>query len=245
MPGEESAAGRPAPVEITSVVLGVDACRAGWVGALLEPGAPRPRVVVAGSLEALLDAASEHLHLEVVAVDIPIGLPDTAVREADRLARAALPGRASSVFSTPVRAAVAAPTYEEANAANRAATTKGISQQAWAIVPKIREAEAFVRAHPDLRVVEVHPEVSFAELAGAPIAARKKDSDGPAARLAALAAAGVASPSILKGSGYGSDDVLDACAAAWTAARVASGLARQLPEPPQVHSDGLPAAIWV
>jgi predicted RNase H-like nuclease len=41
------------------------------------------------------------------------------------------------------------------------------------------------------------------------------------------------------------DDVLDAGAAAWTAARVADGAATPLPDPPVVYSDGWPTAIWV
>lgn len=45
--------------------------------------------------------------------------------------------------------------------------------------------------------------------------------------------------------GVGDDDLLDACAAVWTARRVAAGLARAMPDPPEVFSDGVPAAIWV
>jgi predicted RNase H-like nuclease len=41
------------------------------------------------------------------------------------------------------------------------------------------------------------------------------------------------------------DDVLDAAAVAWTAARVAAGTARSLSDPPAVFADGLPAAIRV
>ena len=41
------------------------------------------------------------------------------------------------------------------------------------------------------------------------------------------------------------DDVLDACAVAWTAHRHAVGEARSLPDPPEVFSDGIPAAIVV
>ena len=37
----------------------------------------------------------------------------------------------------------------------------------------------------------------------------------------------------------------DACAVAWTAARRVSGRSRSLPDPPEVFSDGIPAAIWV
>jgi predicted RNase H-like nuclease len=49
---------------------------------------------------------------------------------------------------------------------------------------------------------------------------------------------------VLQGQGYAVDDVLDACAVAWSAARHASGFARPLPDPPEVFSDGIPAAIW-
>ena len=106
------------------------------------------------------------------------------------------------------------------------------------------EVDAWLRTRPTLTVIEVHPEVSFATMAGAPIAASKKTDEGRAQRLDALAAAGVARPSVLGGQGYAADDVLDACAVAWTAARHAGGLARPLPDPPEVFSDGLPAAIW-
>ena len=50
---------------------------------------------------------------------------------------------------------------------------------------------------------------------------------------------------MLKGSGYAPDDVLDACAVAWSAHRRATGDARWLPDPPEVFSDGIRAAIVV
>ena len=47
--GQEEAA--PPPVLTPDApVLGVDGCTAGWVGAVLVPGAPRPRVVVAPTI---------------------------------------------------------------------------------------------------------------------------------------------------------------------------------------------------
>jgi len=42
----------------------------------------------------------------------------------------------------------------------------------------------------------------------------------------------------------GVDDVLDASAVAWTAARLARGAAMCVPDPPQRFSDGVAAAIW-
>ncbi|GAA3618767.1 DUF429 domain-containing protein [Marihabitans asiaticum] len=243
LPGVQTAG--PDQIELSHPVLGVDGCRAGWVGALLSPAAPRPRVLVAAQLDSLVEMAREALTPAVVGIDIPIGLPDSTTRLADQQARTALPGRSSCVFAAPSRAAIGRETYDEANAAHRSATGHGLSRQAWALAPKIREAESLVHAHPGLRVVEVHPEVAFAQMTGAPIRARKKEDEGVSARLDALASVGLAAPSVLSGSGYGPDDVLDACAAAWTALRVAQGSAHSLPDPPEVFSDGLPAAIWV
>ncbi|MGO4342998.1 DUF429 domain-containing protein [Pedococcus sp. 2YAF34] len=232
------------PVEVTVPVLGVDACKAGWVGAILEPGAPRPRVAVASSISGLVESVRQSLGIEVVGIDIPIGLPDASTREADALARRALAGKASSVFTTLTRAAYAEATRAEADVVNRALAGQGVGAQAFALRAKILEVDAWVRSRPTVGVLEVHPELSFAVMAGAPLLSGKKTDEGRRDRLAALAAAGLASPSVLTGPGYAADDVLDACAAAWTAARHAAGDARPLPDPPQTWSDGIPAAIW-
>ena len=83
-----------------------------------------------------------------------------------------------------VRAAVEAATYEEARAANLAATggRTSVSAQAYALREKVLQVDAWVRGRPGTRVIEVHPEVSFARMAGAPLLARKKDADGVHAR---------------------------------------------------------------
>ncbi|MEO7752757.1 MAG: DUF429 domain-containing protein [Terracoccus sp.] len=234
----------PRPIEVTVPVLGVDGCTAGWVGAVLEPGAPRPRVVVAATIGELVETVRESLGLGVVGIDIPIGLPDSTTRQADALARRALTGKASTIFSTLTREAYAAPTRLAADEVNRSRSGQGVGAQAFALRDKIVEVDAWVRSRPTVEVIEVHPELSFATMAGAPIIASKKSDVGRTARLAALRAAGVASPSVLSGTGYAADDVLDACAVAWSAARHAAGSARSLPDPPEVFSDGIPAAIW-
>lgn len=235
-----------APLEVTVPVLGVDGCRAGWVGALLSPDRPRPSVIVAGSLETLVETAREQYpDLAVVGVDIPIGLPDSGLRAADRLAREALPGKASSVFTTMTRPAWSAPDRATADAINRPLAGQGVSAQSFALAPKVLEADAYVRSRPTVRVLEVHPEVCFAEMAGAPVAEGKRTEAGAAARLDVLRSAGLLAPSVLSGSGYGTDDVLDAVAVAWTALRCATGTARSLPDPPETYGDGIAAAIWV
>ena len=238
-------AGRvPATLDLTVPVLGVDGCTGGWVGAVLVPGAPRPRVVVAPTITELVEAVRSEVDVEVVGVDIPIGLPDTGVRHADVLARRELPGRASSVFTTLTRSAYLAPTRAEADPVNRGLSGQGVGAQAFSLRARILEVDSWVRSRPTVEVLEVHPEVSFAEMAGQALPG-KRTAEGQRARLEALTAAGVAQPSVLRGTGYAVDDVLDACAVAWTAARRALGLSRCLPDPPEVFSDGIPAAIHV
>jgi predicted RNase H-like nuclease len=238
----EGGAALPA-VEVTVPVLGVDGCKAGWVGAVLEPGAPRPRVVVAATIGALVETVRLSTGLRVVAVDMPIGLPDRSTRQADALARRALPGKASTVFSTLTREAYAAASRAEADVVNRLRCGQGVGAQAFALHAKVREVDEWLRSRPTVEVVEAHPELSFATMVGAPLLPNKKTPEGRAARLAALRAGGLASPSILEGSGYAADDVLDACAVAWTAVRHAAGDSVSRPDPPEVFSDGLPAAI--
>jgi predicted RNase H-like nuclease len=184
--------------------------------------------------------------LAVVAVDMPIGLPDVGPRGLDVLARQLLPvGRKSSVFPTPARAATMVETYVEANAANRAAVGKGLSQQAFRLIPKILQVDQYVRSGDPVMVVEAHPEVSFAEIDPACVVPSKKTKAGATARRAALTHAGLALPAYLPGQGYAADDLLDACVVAWTARRYADGTAYSLPDPPEIFSDGIPAAIWV
>jgi len=230
----------PAPV------LGVDACPAGWVGVVLDPTL-RASVFVAADITGLLALVREQHDVPVVAVDIPIGLPDSGGRVADVEARRALAGKASSVFPTPVRSALEAETYAEAREANLAATDgrTSVSAQAYALRAKVLEVDAWVRSGPGAHVLEVHPELSFARMAGGPVLARKKDPDGVLARREALAAHGIVAPPWFRGAGFGEDDLLDACAVAWTAVRHALGVSESLPGEPEVFSDGIPAAIWV
>jgi predicted RNase H-like nuclease/NTP pyrophosphatase (non-canonical NTP hydrolase) len=235
---------RPEPIEVVLPVLGVDGCKAGWVGAVLEPGAPRPRVVVAPTIAELVSMVRESLGIVAVGIDIPIGLPDNTIRQADRLARRALPGKSSSIFSTLTRAAYAAESRLAADAVNRELVGQGVGAQAFALRDKIVEVDAWLRTRPTVTVLEVHPELSFAAMAGTPIRASKKTEEGRTQRLDALAAAGIPRPSVLEGQGYAADDVIDACAVAWSAARHTLGLAEPLPDPPERFSDGIAAAIW-
>lgn len=121
---------------------------------------------------ALVEDATSSGPLSVIAIDIPIGLPDTGRRRADLLVRKDVGPRWASVFMTPVRPALEACNYESANAFSLRLAGEGISRQAFALQPKILQVDRWVRQTRH-RVVEVHPEASFAQLAGAPLEARK------------------------------------------------------------------------
>ncbi|HET6954260.1 MAG TPA: DUF429 domain-containing protein [Acidimicrobiales bacterium] len=221
-------------------VVGVDGCRGGWVGVVLGGGAP-PRAVFGPAIVALMDRVGE---VAAVAVDMPLHLSDRPwPRPCDVETRRFLGARRHTLFVVPPRAAYAAATYAEACAVARAATGKAPSRQAWALGPKIAEVEAWHRARPG-EVHEVHPETSFAVMAGGPLATRKATPEGVAERRAALAAAGIALPDGLgrRGTGAAEDDVLDAAAAAWSARRIAAGAARAFGA--VAWPDGCVQAIW-
>jgi predicted RNase H-like nuclease len=227
-------------------VLGVDACRAGWAGIALAGG--EARAYFAPGIRELADRAAADGPLQVIAIDIPIGLADTGRRGADVLARKELEGRWPSLFIAPVRAAVEAAGYQAAAAENRRLAGEGLSRQAFALRAKILDVDQWLQAGSPApaRVVEAHPELSFAAMAGAPLRSRKNTWAGAVQRRTLLAQAGIVLDGDLglAGEQAGVDDVLDAAAAAWTARRVSHGSARCLPPSPEVFSDGIPAAIW-
>jgi predicted RNase H-like nuclease len=235
-----------APLVPRAPVLGVDGCPAGWVGVALDDDGT-VTAHVASSIASLVESVRERVAIRVVAIDIPIGLPDADSRAADRLARKELGPRSSSVFTTPTRAAVYAGSWQEAKELNIAATAAGtsIAVQTWGIVPKIREVDQWLRTAPRLTVVETHPELAFTRLAGTPVLSRKTTPAGAAERRDLLGGAGLTAPHYYSGQGFSTDDLLDACAAAWTAARHAAGESESFPEEPEVFSDGLPASIRV
>ena len=150
-------------------VLGVDACKAGWVGIALLDGTVR--AYFATAISDLAEQASSSGPLDLIAVDMPIGLPNAGRRQADVLVRKLVGSRRASVFITPVRAALAEEDYAAATAVNVRLAGEGISRQAHGLRTKILEVDQWVRR--EQRVVEVHPEASFTCLAGAPLTVAK------------------------------------------------------------------------
>lgn len=222
------------------VSVGIDACPGGWVGVVL--GSEGVREAVHG---ATLDTVAAHVpDATAFGVDIPIGLPVAGPRAADDAARRFLGPRRSSVFATPVLPALRAPTHAEASALSRHLTGRGVSYQAYALAPKILEADRWVSGI-DVPVWEVHPEVSFAVLLGHPARASKKTWSGLRERLDALERAGVVLGALPGAGRAGPDDVVDAAAAAWSTARLLRGEGVSFPDPPDVDpTTGRAVAIW-
>jgi predicted RNase H-like nuclease len=210
-------------------VLGVDGWRGAWVGALLDGRAVR--LLALGDVAAVLAVPG----VEVVGIDMPIGLAETGTRRCDDDARRRLAGRGagSSVFPTPVRAVLAARDYAEARALSRAATDppRAPSAQAFQLVRSIRALDDALGDPPRDDVVEVFPELAFRAL-DPRVRDAKATARGLAQRLAALrpvmdveAALADAPPRVP------AVDALDACAAAWSAQRGADGTCEQVGDP--------------
>jgi predicted RNase H-like nuclease len=210
-------------------VVGVDLARGALAVVVLEDD----RVVDAFLCDSFKDALA--VDAVVIAVDVPIGILDVGVRTADGAARRFVGPRASSVFSTPVRRVLAAATYAEARRAAVELTGRSLSAQTYALRRRILELDEY--AHADERVIEVHPEVSFRELARRPLASKHR-REGLADRRMLLERAGIALP--LSVPRIREADLLDATVAAWSARRYSCGEAVPLP---QGHRDRI-GAIW-
>lgn len=219
-------------------VIGIDAAgKHGWVGILVDDaGFAGARL---GDLSEIIDWAEP---VRVIGIDIPIGHVRGGIRRADVEARRFVGPRGSSVFAAPPADALSAGSYAEANAALMADGASMLSRQAWALVPKMVEAAAVAAA--DDRVFEVHPEVSFRELAGEHLRWSKKSWNGLLLRRRLLSGAEIVLPDVIDEiDGAGADDVVDAAVVAWSARRIANGAGRTLPDPPE-EADARRVAIW-
>jgi predicted RNase H-like nuclease len=200
-------------------VAGVDGCRAGWVAVVLDDDDP-PTGVVRPTFDALLAAIGP---CRCIAVDMPIGFPAPGLgRAADRQAQELLGPARSRVFPTPPRDALLAPDYAAARMLE-----PSLSAQSYALRGKILELDA---SGPPAGVIEVHPDLAFALLAGEPLAP-KKGWSGFARRRALLAASAVALPEALAGGDAGVDDVVDAAGCALVARLHVAGRTRALGDP--------------
>lgn len=193
-----------------------------------------------------------------ICVDIPIGLPAERRRECDSRARQKLGHQKRAVFYTPIRDAVYEQNLDAAKRLNEAAGYS-IQNQAWSVVPRIREVDEFLDTNPGARdrLVESRPELCFYSLNGRkPVSEPARTEAGIDRRTALVADEHPDAATIYEEScaryltpPYASflrteADILDALVAAVTARRPASELSR-LPEsedPPR-DARGLPMQL--
>lgn len=216
-----------------NAAAGVDGCRGGWLA-------------VTGSHRHWQGQVHPHLAdalpaRATVAIDMPIGLldkPRPGGRDCDRLARRALGRRGCTVFSPPARSGLRA-----------SGPGRGLSLQAWHLLPRIREADHVARdtARPGgearagrARLVETHPELAFLARAGRPLAP-KRSLGGRRQRMQILegcgfddVAAGVRQLRARQSREVAADDVLDALVLLDVALGIERQATRTLPvQPPR------------
>jgi predicted RNase H-like nuclease len=227
-------------------VAGVDGCRGGWIAVELELASSVRRARVFGSTEGLFRSLRG---VDVVAIDIPIGLLDAGPRECDREARRRLGPRRSSVFPPPIRPALLASTRADADRLTRGADGRGVGAQAFALYRKVREVDRVLRSSPAHRgrTHEVHPELSFQAQSGRGLWSKRTER-GLAERRrlvdrwlgsSAYREARAAIPLRLAAD----DDLLDAFALSWSALRILRGEAVGLPDRPLRDRFGLAMQI--
>jgi predicted RNase H-like nuclease len=224
-------------------VAGIDGCRGGWVAFKVDLTSLDTSVELI-DLPSIFSKKPDDL--AILAIDIPIGLLD-GPRACDKAARKLLGRpRGSSVFPPPCRSALGAQTYEEASSINRQKTTRGMSQQASGIAPKIKQVDDAITSDCQQWVFEVHPEVCFWALnQHRPMAHKKTAQEGIAERIAILRPvfSQIEKHVADRPSRVGADDLLDAAAAAWTGLRLHRGKAECVCSP-EYDEKGLAVTIY-
>jgi predicted RNase H-like nuclease len=232
--------------------VGLDWASNGWFGVILDDGEWETEL-----FPSVWSVWKYHSDADRILIDIPVGLPTDAKRDCDVEARRKLGRRAGSVFYTPIRDAVYRQTLAAAKAVNEAAADFSIQNQAWSIVPRIREVDEFLDMYPSARdrLVETHPEVCFYALNGrralddskrtaAGVRQRRAllDKEAPVTdEICETAIERYTTPSYAPSVGSAAD-VVDAVAAAVTARRGPERWAT-LPETPPSDERGLPMRI--
>jgi len=216
------------------IVSGVDGCRAGWVAISKDIDTGQISWRFFQDTRALIFSNPVPA---VIAIDIPIGLPNLGTRDCDKEARHLLGRkRGSSVFPAPLRPLLVANDQDEASRIRYGIEQKKISIQSWGIVQKIKEVDEILRQNIQIsfRLFEVHPEVCFYAMGGnRPAEFSKKTKAGRQERLNLLKTCFGNMPEAAladkKSMFSQNDDVLDAFAALWTAERIFRAVAHKIP----------------
>lgn len=177
---------------------------------------------------------------DIIGIDMPIGMSDDGRRLCDTDARKALSHRSSTVFPVPPRSLVGLTDYATANQESKDRFGRGVPRQSFAIWPKIREVDVIARQFPT-RLIEIHPECSFAAMAGELPPSKHSDVGKKFREKVLRDHFGMVVTTL---AGAKPDDVLDAQAVFWSARRFAVGDHRTLGDG-ALDACGLPMRIVV
>lgn len=227
---------------------GIDGCKAGWILVTFDEN---PEYQVLRSDDELEEAFQTY---DRVFIDMPIGLEDEEyTRECDTLLRETLGADyAASVYSPPIRPALHAPSYVEANIQSFEYTEKKLTVQAWNITPKIRTIDSFLQTNEEYRekVLESHPELLFMNLNGGMIYQKKNTKKGLRHRLGLVTEHEEIAADFFRDikeeyrrNEVAEDDIVDAMVLALAAKQSKTKNIETIPEVPPVDSKGLRMAI--
>jgi predicted RNase H-like nuclease len=219
-----------------AAIAGVDGCKDGWLAAI-ERANGNLDVRIFSSFSNIVDDQE----LQMIVIDIPIGLTDKGPRICDLEARKFIGVRGSSVFPAPLRSMLVANSYAEACSARFEIEQKKCSKQLWAITPKIRDVDYCMSPSLQERVYEGHPEVSFARMNGGGLIHSKHKRDGSEQRMKLLESHFPSFRDRLAGlsSMRAEGDIIDAFACLWTARRIKQNVATRFPSATTLDARGL------
>jgi predicted RNase H-like nuclease len=217
-----------------SIVAGVTPCVPGWLvasaklhGATFAPEAPR----VLSSFAEVLD---ERPTFSVIALNAPVGYADkVGGRTCDRMARALLGRRGSTVHNAPTRASL-----EEA----AVVADDHLDAITNVLMRRYREVAAEMAPYRQRIVFEVHPELSFFQInSDEPLRWSKKTEEGRNERSALLKRR---VPGVERIVDAQLDEVpeaylLDVAALLWTARRIFARAGTRIPSDPEWDEQGL------
>ena len=226
------------------IIAGVDGCQAGWIVVLWDGGADLASRLCRDFAEVMA------LTAEIIAVDMPIGLPERSGRPPEREVRTRLGDRQSSVFAVPAEKAVYCTDYGEACRVNllHSDPPKKVSKQCFHLFPKMREIDAFIQPSHQSRIYESHPELAFWAMNGkAPLSLPKKLRGTPYPpgldlRRSLLRCSGLPVDSLTpdyRRRDVGPDDLIDACACTLVAWRILNRRSIRFPANPPLNARGL------
>lgn len=224
--------GPPLPYK---VVAAVTPCPGGWLVASAKLHAAtfspeEPRV-----LSKFSEVFEERPLFEVIALNAPVGYPDTPEeeRDCDVIARRLLGRRSMTVKRTPTRGTVETGLVR---------LDEHLDAITLVLLGRYCEVNVEMLPYRQRTVYEAHPELSFYVINGdKPLVRSKKTDEGIAERRVLLEKRipGVRRVLDAQLRGVPTSHLYDIAALLWTARRIAAKAANRIPEDPEWDSEGL------